>query len=163
MTFREYRELSHLCRSLIWFCRGPSTSESMPIHAAKEHQAPDDERVALLSADEENQQQDACSKAFKGNGLPSADHVKGSTKYGAVWQRATQTAIRNKHRFEISRKLQSFKVEDFEKHRKSDEEIKQIKDKKIKKYYQEQNRRLNDWLEGEPIPRTRVGYLVANR
>jgi len=123
----------------------------MPIHAAKEHQAPDDERVALLSADEENQQQDTGSKAFKGNGLPSADHVKGSTKYGAVWQRATQTAIRNKHRFEISRKLQSFKVEDFEKHRKSDEEIKQIKDKKIKKYYQEQNRRLNDWLEVDAV------------
>lgn len=117
----------------------------MPIHAGKELQAPDEERTALLlTADEENQHDDG----VKGNGLPGADKVKGSSKYGATWQRAVRSAIRSKHRFEISRRLQAFEVQDFEKHRQSEEEIMQIKDKKLKAYYVEQNRRLNDWLEG---------------
>ena len=142
--FSYLRAICAICRTAPLFT---VLRTDMPIHAGKEQHAPDDERVALLSADEENQN----GESYKGNGLPGADNVKGSTKYGATWQRAIKSAMRSKHRYEISRKLKEFKLEDFEKHRRSDDEIKEIKDKKVRKYYEEQNRRLNDWLEGELI------------
>ena len=39
----------------------------------------------------------------------------------------------------------------FEKFRKSDEELKEIKNKKVKKFYEGQNARLDDWLEVDTI------------
>lgn len=41
--------------------------------------------------------------------------------------------------------------DEFEKYRKNEDEIKEIKNKKIRKYYEAQNDRLNDWLEVDTI------------
>lgn len=40
---------------------------------------------------------------------------------------------------------------DWEKYRTSDEKLKSIKNKKLRNYYEEQNQRLNDWLEVDAI------------
>lgn len=47
--------------------------------------------------------------------------------------------------------LQNIDRDALEKFRKSDEELKEIKNKKVKKFYEEQNQRLNDWLEVDAI------------
>jgi hypothetical protein len=41
--------------------------------------------------------------------------------------------------------------DEFEKYRKDEGEIKQMKNKKLRKYYEAQNERLNDWLEVDTI------------
>jgi len=49
------------------------------------------------------------------------------------------------------RLLHSVDTENWEKFRKSKEELKSIKDKKIRKFYESQNEKLDDWLEVDAI------------
>jgi hypothetical protein len=57
-------------------------------------------------------------------------------------------AIDRRRGLEIKRKLrEAIESDRLERYRKSNEELKQIKNKKLKKFYEQQNERLDDWLE----------------
>ena len=65
---------------------------------------------------------------------------------------AVDLVMSNRTTAVLKRELQSgVDREEFEKYRKDEDEIKQIKDKKIRRYYEAQNDRLNDWLEVDTI------------
>ena len=65
---------------------------------------------------------------------------------------AVNLALHNNFHAELKRKLkEGVDRERFESCRKSQEELKQIKDKKIRSYYEAQNERLNDWLEADTL------------
>jgi len=111
-----------------------------------------------LSHDEENGRLNnhASKAASKLAGSSKANgNGQGSSKYryGAVWHRAAQTAKRNKHRVEISEKLRDFPSDKFNNQHRSREEIKVITNKKVREFYAEQNRRLEDWFEVDAVVR----------
>ncbi|KAF7194292.1 Metal tolerance protein 5 [Pseudocercospora fuligena] len=65
---------------------------------------------------------------------------------------AARTALEDKRREELKKTiLNNIHRDDLEQFRKSDEELKEIKNKKIRKFYEGQNDRLNDWLEVDTI------------
>lgn len=65
---------------------------------------------------------------------------------------AARTALEDRRREELKEALLSnIDREGLEKHRKSKEELKAIKNKKVRKFYEEQNDRLNDWLEVDAV------------
>lgn len=65
---------------------------------------------------------------------------------------AANTALEDKRREDLKKALLTGIDRDgLEKFRKSDEELKGIKNKKVRAFYQEQNGRLNDWLEVDAI------------
>lgn len=65
---------------------------------------------------------------------------------------AARTALEDKRRDELKKALLTGIDRDgLEKFRKSDEELKQIKNKEVRHYYEEQNSRLNDWLEVDAV------------
>lgn len=67
-----------------------------------------------------------------------------------VWRfkDAVHTAVEDARREELKKALLSGVDRDaLEKFRKSDEQLKEIPDKKIRRFYEAQNQRLNDWLE----------------
>lgn len=78
--------------------------------------------------------------AAKGNARPRPN----------VWRfkDAVHTAVEDARREELKKALLSGVDRDsLEKFRKSDEQLKEIKDKKVRAFYEAQNQRLNDWLE----------------
>ena len=96
----------------------------------------------------------------------SNDGYNGTTTYKADDLESAISATRRKPRFkdvvnlalhnnfhaELKCKLkEGVDRERFESYRKSQEELKQIKDKKIRSYYEAQNERLNDWLEVDTL------------
>ncbi|KAH0336808.1 hypothetical protein KCU81_g8412, partial [Aureobasidium melanogenum] len=65
---------------------------------------------------------------------------------------AARTALHDQRREDLKQKiLAGVENVDIEHFRKSDEELKQIKDKKVRKFYQDQNNRLNDWAEVDAL------------
>ncbi|KAI4120577.1 MAG: hypothetical protein LQ338_006913 [Usnochroma carphineum] len=63
-----------------------------------------------------------------------------------------QAAVHNDYHAELKRKLtDDVQRGSLEKYRKSPEEIKKIKSKKIRRFYEHQNERLNDWLEVDTV------------
>ncbi|EME85365.1 uncharacterized protein MYCFIDRAFT_186010 [Pseudocercospora fijiensis CIRAD86] len=65
---------------------------------------------------------------------------------------AARTALEDKRREELKKTiLNNIHRDDLEQFRKSDEELKEIKNKKVRKFYERQNTRLNDWLEVDTI------------
>ena len=123
-------------------------SHRMPIRAPN-RQGSGDEQTALLTDDEErNAAHNSKNGNFQGNGLTNGDHVSGSIGYGAIKHKTRGTSdLKSKHRFEISEKLRTFDVDDFEQYRRPEQDIKDCKDKKMKAFLSDQNSRLNDWLE----------------
>ncbi|KAJ9630717.1 hypothetical protein H2203_001241 [Taxawa tesnikishii (nom. ined.)] len=62
------------------------------------------------------------------------------------------TAMEDRRREELKRQLlEGVDREGLEKYRKSDDELKQMKNKKLRAFYEAQNARLNDWLEVDAI------------
>jgi cation diffusion facilitator family transporter len=60
--------------------------------------------------------------------------------------------LEDKHRTELKRALlDNVKHDELEHFRKSDEELKEIKNKAVRKFYEDQNERLNDWLHVDAI------------
>jgi len=71
-----------------------------------------------------------------------------------VWRfrDAVDTAMEDKRRDELKKALLSGVDRDgLEKFRKSDDELKEFKNKKVKQFYEQQNQRLNDWLEVDAV------------
>ncbi|KAF2213119.1 hypothetical protein CERZMDRAFT_96787 [Cercospora zeae-maydis SCOH1-5] len=65
---------------------------------------------------------------------------------------AARTALEDKRRGDLKNKLLTqINHDELEAFRKSDEELKAIKNKKVRRFYSEQNDRLNDWLEVDAI------------
>lgn len=68
------------------------------------------------------------------------------------FQDVAWTALEDARREELKRALLSnIDREALEKYRKSDAELKAIKNKKVRRFYEEQNGRLNDWLEVDAV------------
>lgn len=65
---------------------------------------------------------------------------------------AANTALEDKRRDELKKTLlHGINRDDLEVFRKSDDDLKEIKNKKVRAFYEEQNARLNDWLEVDAI------------
>ena len=61
-------------------------------------------------------------------------------------------AVHDDFHAELKRKLKNeVNREELEKYRKSISELKGIKDKKVRRFYEQQNERLNDWLEVDTL------------
>ena len=92
-------------------------------------------------------------------GLHGSEYLNGQANGDArprpkVWRfkDAANTALEDVRREELKKALLTGVDRDaLEKFRKSDEELKQIKNKKVRKFYEAQNERLNDWLEVDAI------------
>ncbi|KAM0433021.1 hypothetical protein ACHAPT_004726 [Fusarium lateritium] len=68
------------------------------------------------------------------------------------FQDAARTALEDARRGEIKRALlHGIDREGLEQYRKTDEELKAIKNKKLRAFYEAQNERLNDWLEVDAV------------
>ena len=65
---------------------------------------------------------------------------------------AAHTALHDSRREALKKKiLAGVEDVDIEKFRKSDDELKEIKNKKVKKFYEDQNNRLDDWAEVDAL------------
>ena len=92
------------------------------------------------------------SQNYKPDDLESAIS---STRKKPRFRDVVNIAIEDQFHGQLKRKLkEGVDREGLEKHRKSVEEIKEIKNKKIRSFYEKQNNCLNDWLE--------VDMLVMN-
>ncbi|KXJ94822.1 hypothetical protein Micbo1qcDRAFT_232222 [Microdochium bolleyi] len=70
----------------------------------------------------------------------------------ARFQDAARTALEDKRREDLKKALlHNIDHDGLEKYRKSDDELKQIKDKGLRRFYERQNSRLNDWLEVDAV------------
>ncbi|KAM5347801.1 hypothetical protein ACJ41O_007625 [Fusarium nematophilum] len=68
------------------------------------------------------------------------------------FQDAARTALEDARRGEIKRALlHGIDREGLERYRKTDEELKSMKNKKLRGFYEAQNERLNDWLEVDAV------------
>ena len=138
----------------------------MPIHAGKSEASltaeNDDETAALLKNDEESQLLPRSSSPTKYADEPAdtRDGVNGGhasrQNYGTLTTkqkilRAARTASRNKHRYEISQALKQFDMQAYHQYRVSDEDIKKIDNKKVKKFMKEQNDKLHQWFEVDTV------------
>lgn len=65
---------------------------------------------------------------------------------------AARTALEDQRREELKNALlQGIDRNQLEEYRKSEDELKAMKNKKVRKFYEEQNDRLNDWLEVDAV------------
>lgn len=68
------------------------------------------------------------------------------------FQDAARTAILDSRREELKKKLlQGVDDVDLERYRKSDDQLKELKNKKVRKFYEKQNARLDDWAEVDAL------------
>ncbi|KAH7150282.1 hypothetical protein B0J13DRAFT_286375 [Dactylonectria estremocensis] len=68
------------------------------------------------------------------------------------FQQAARTALEDARRMELKRALlHGIDRDGLEQFRKSDEELKKIRNKKVRAFYEAQNERLNDWLEVDAV------------
>ncbi|KAL8726182.1 MAG: hypothetical protein Q9181_006153 [Wetmoreana brouardii] len=75
-----------------------------------------------------------------------------STRNSKRFQDVAHLAMNNDYHAQLKQKLtDDVKRGSLESYRKSDNEIKEIKNKKIRKFYETQNERLNDWLEVDTV------------
>lgn len=138
----------------------------MPIHAGKSEASltaeNDDETAALLKHDEESQllPRSSSPTRYADEAADTRDGVNGGhasrQNYGTLTTkqkilRAARTASRNKHRSEISQALKQFDMQAYHQYRVSDEDIKKIDNKKVKKFVKEQNDKLHQWFEVDAV------------
>jgi len=92
-----------------------------------------------------------------GNGDLESGHLGANKDKGGRpaifrFQDAANTALGGQRREDLKQKLlHGINRDGLEKFRKSDEELKEIKNKKVRKFYEGQNDRLNDWMEVDAI------------
>lgn len=71
------------------------------------------------------------------------------------FQDGANHALEDERRNQLKHKLiDSVKGDELEKFRKSDEELKSIKDKKVRHFYEDQNETLDDWLQIDSVVRS---------
>lgn len=92
-----------------------------------------------------------------GNGKPRSkpddlENAISSARKHNRFRDVARVALTNDYHTELKRKLtEDVERGSLEHYRKSAEEIKAIKEKKIRQFYEGQNERLNDWLEVDTI------------
>ncbi|KAK1071997.1 hypothetical protein LTR74_002827 [Friedmanniomyces endolithicus] len=90
-----------------------------------------------------------------GNGNGQGNQQNGNAKpKPKLWsfKDAANTALEDARREELKKALlHGINRDELEQFRKSDEELKAIKNKKVRAFYEKQNDRLNDWLEVDAI------------
>ncbi len=90
-----------------------------------------------------------------GNGNGNGNQQNGNAKpKPKLWsfKDAANTALEDARREELKKALlHGINRDELEQFRKSDEELKAIKNKKVRAFYEKQNDRLNDWLEVDAI------------
>jgi len=82
-----------------------------------------------------------------GKAIGAADDQFRTKPKGFKFREAARTALEDKRREELKTAILTDMGWNLEKFRKSDDELKAIKNKQVRKYYEEQNERVNDWLE----------------
>lgn len=79
------------------------------------------------------------------------------------FQDAVRTAVEDARRGEIKRALlHGIDREGLEKYRKSERELKEIKNKKVRSFYEAQNMRLNDWLEVDAVVMAIANHVLES-
>nr|POE92993.1 metal tolerance protein 3 [Quercus suber] len=94
---------------------------------------------------------DDIESGIRGNGTGSNGDAKPRPR---IWRfkDAANTVMEDRRRDQLkSALLEGIDREQLEKFRKSDDELKQIKNKGVRKFYERQNDRLNDWLEVDAV------------
>lgn len=87
-------------------------------------------------------------------GVSYRDSNVSATPRPRVWRfrDAARTALEDKRREELKKALlHGIDRHGLEKYRKSDEDLRAIKSKKVRAFYEDQNQRLNDWLEVDAV------------
>lgn len=103
----------------------------------------------MKNRNQSNGDYDNSSLRYKPDDLESAIS---STRRKPRFRDVVNLAIESNLHGELKRKLKDgIDREALEKYRKSVEEIKQMKNKKTRGFYEEQNERLNDWLEVDTL------------
>lgn len=93
----------------------------------------------------------------KRNGAPKSrpddlESAISSTRNHNKFRDVDHGAVENEHHAQLKRKLaEDVERGSLERYRKSAEEIKEIKKKEIRRFYEGQNERLNDWLEVDTV------------
>ncbi|KAI6364335.1 hypothetical protein MCOR25_005673 [Pyricularia grisea] len=128
--------------------RGIFNSQAQPLLKAQKHgdtniQSHGTPRQRRVERDLEN-----------GNEYYSYNNSPLARRRPNIWrfQDAAQTVIDDNRRAQLQKELlHGIDRMAFEKSRKSQEEISQIKNKGVRAYYEEQNERINDWLEIDAV------------
>jgi len=91
-----------------------------------------------------NARPDPTKRGQNGNARPRPNILR--------FRDAADSALQDKRRDELKKTLLTgIDRDQLEKYRKSDDELKQIKNKGVRKYYEKLNKRLNDWLEVDAV------------
>jgi hypothetical protein len=86
---------------------------------------------------------------------PKDDAATRKRLIGLRFQDITSKALEDSRREEIKESLiEGMERDVLEGYRKSEDEIKGIKNKKLRKFYEDQNASLNDWLEVDTVVRS---------
>lgn len=97
----------------------------------------------------------AAREVYSGSGNGDVHGTNGDAKPRPnLWRfrDAARTALEDRRRDELKQTLlNDIGRDELEKFRKSDDELKEIKNKAVRKFYESQNERLNDWLEVDTI------------
>lgn len=112
---------------------------------SKANQDQDERRRPKSSqSDLENGELNGNAKGQNGNAKPRPRMFQ--------FRDAVNSAMEDKRRDDLKKALlQGIDRNQLEKFRKTDEELKEIKNKKVRAFYEEQNGRLNDWLEVDSV------------
>lgn len=84
-----------------------------------------------------------------GNARPRPKILDGKAPKPGIWRfrDAARTALEDERREDLKNKLLThINHDELERFRKSDEELKEMKKKEVRKFYEAQNERLNDWV-----------------
>lgn len=114
---------------------------------AKAHQHSQRDDIRPTSSDD---LESGLHEYANGNGTANGD----ARPRPKIWRfkDAATTALEDRRREQLKEALlENVDREGLEKFRKSDEELKTIKNKKVRAFYEAQNERLNDWLEVDAI------------
>ncbi|KAF2678946.1 hypothetical protein K458DRAFT_347513 [Lentithecium fluviatile CBS 122367] len=102
-------------------------------------------------------------RGSSGSGYDKRDHTdlesgngeNDTTRPRQRFRDAIETTMNQKHAMDLKKQLlENVDHKALEKFRKSDEELKGIQNKKVRRFYEEQNARLDDWLEVDSIVST---------
>lgn len=83
------------------------------------------------------------------NARPRPNILDGKAPKPGIWRfrDAARTALEDERREDLKNKLLThINHDELERFRKSDEELKEMKKKEVRKFYEAQNERLNDWV-----------------
>lgn len=88
---------------------------------------------------------------YYANDLEAGRDIPPKFRFRDAVSQTIDSTIVSKIKKQLHEGLEGMDRKSLEKYRKSVEELKETKNKKVRKFYQDQNERLNDWLEVDAI------------